>query len=219
MKKILIIEDEKEIRNILRVYLNVCGYEVEEAEDGEEGINLFYAKTFDLVLLDIMLPKKDGWSICREIKQYSSVPVIIMTARADENDEVFGLELGADDYITKPFSNKVLVARIKTILKNRENRKEDILKIGNIEINDISHTVNVNGRKVELAPKEYEILMYMIKNSNIALRREKMLVEIWGYDFDGSDRIIDVHIKNLRKKIGEEYIKTVRNIGYKFEID
>lgn len=142
-----------------------------------------------------------------------------MTARTDENDEVFGLELGADDYITKPFSNKVLVARIKTILKNRENRKEDILKVGNIEINDISHTVNVNGRKVELAPKEYEILMYMIKNSNIALRREKMLVEIWGYDFDGSDRIIDVHIKNLRKKIGEEYIKTVRNIGYKFEID
>lgn len=219
MKKILIIEDEKEIRNILRVYLNTFGYEVEEAEDGEEGINLFYAKTFDLVLLDVMLPKKDGWSICREIKQYSSVPVIIMTARTDENDEVFGLELGADDYITKPFSNKVLVARIKTILKNRENRKEDILKVGNIEINDISHTVNVNGRKVELAPKEYEILMYMIKNSNIALRREKMLVEIWGYDFDGSDRIIDVHIKNLRKKIGEEYIKTVRNIGYKFEID
>lgn len=219
MKKILIIEDEKEIRNILRVYLNACAYEVEEAEDGEEGINLFYAKTFDLVLLDVMLPKKDGWSICREIKQYSSVPVIIMTARADENDEVFGLELGADDYITKPFSNKVLVARIKTILKNRENRKEDILKIGNIEINDISHTVSVNGRKVELAPKEYEILMYMIKNSNIALRREKMLVEIWGYDFDGNDRIVDVHIKNLRKKIGEEYIKTVRNIGYKFEID
>lgn len=153
MKKILIIEDEKEIRNILRVYLNACGYEVEEAEDGEEGINLFYAKTFDLVLLDVMLPKKDGWSICREIKQYSSVPVIIMTARTDENDEVFGLELGADDYITKPFSNKVLVARIKTILKNRENRKEDILKVGNIEINDISHTVNVNGRKVELALK------------------------------------------------------------------
>lgn len=203
----------------MRVYLNACGYEVEEAEGGEEGINLFYAKTFDLVLLDVMLPKKDGWSICREIKQYSSVPVIIMTARTDENDEVFGLELGADDYITKPFSNKVLVARIKTILKNRENRKEDILKIGNIEINDISHTVSVNGRKVELAPKEYEILMYMIKNSNIALRREKMLVEIWGYDFDGNDRIVDVHIKNLRKKIGEEYIKTVRNIGYKFEID
>ena len=219
MKKILIIEDEKEIRNILRVYLSALGYEVEEAEDGEEGINLFYTKAFDLVLLDIMLPKKDGWSICREIKQYSSVPVIIMTARTDENDEVFGLELGADDYITKPFSNKVLLARIKTILKNRENRKEDILKIGKIEINDISHTVSINGEKVDLAPKEYEILMYMIKNSNIALRREKMLVEIWGYDFEGSDRIIDVHIKNLRKKIGEEYIKTVRNIGYKFEID
>lgn len=178
MKKILIIEDEKEIRNILRVYLSAFGYEVEEAEDGEEGINLFYAKSFDLVLLDIMLPKKDGWSICREIKKYSSVPVIIMTARTDENDEVFGLELGADDYITKPFSNKVLLARIKTILKNRENRKEDILKVGKIEINDISHTVSIEGERVELAPKEYEILMYMIKNSNIALRREKMLVEI-----------------------------------------
>lgn len=218
MKKILIVEDEKEIRNILKIYLQTAGYEVTEAEDGEEGMKIFYEKTFDLVILDIMLPKKDGWSICREIKQYSSVPVIIMTARNNEDDEVFGFEIGADDYITKPFSCKVLLARVKTILKNKNSSNNNILVIGSLVLNDISHSVTKDGVGLDLAPKEYEILMYLIKNKNIALSREKMLTEIWGYDFSGSDRIIDVHIKNLRKKIGEEYIKTVRNIGYKFEI-
>lgn len=219
MKKILIVEDEKEIRNILKVYLLTAGYEVTEAADGEEAMKIFYEKPFDLVILDIMLPKKDGWSICREIKEYSSVPVIIITARDNENDEVFGFEIGADDYITKPFSNKVFLARVKTVLKNKTivNNSNEI-EVGKLKINDVSHSVSKEGKNLELAPKEYEILMYFIKNKNIALSREKMLTEIWGYGFVGNDRTIDVHIKNLRKKIGGEYIKTIRSVGYKFEI-
>ncbi|MGN0943255.1 response regulator transcription factor [Fusobacterium varium] len=219
MKKILIVEDEKEIRNILKVYLLTAGYEVTEVADGEEAMRIFYEKPFDLVVLDIMLPKKDGWSICREIKEYSSVPVIIITARDNENDEVFGFEIGADDYITKPFSNKVFLARVKTILKNKSNINiNNEIEIGNLKINDISHSVRKGEGDLDLAPKEYEILMYFIKNKNIALSREKMLTEIWGYDYTGNDRIVDVHIKNLRKKIGDEYIKTIRSVGYKFEI-
>jgi len=219
VKKILIVEDEKEIRNILKVYLLTAGYEVTEAADGEEAMKIFYEKPFDLVVLDIMLPKKDGWSICREIKEYSSVPVIIITARDNENDEVFGFEIGADDYITKPFSNKVFLARVKTVLKNKTiiNNNNEI-EVGKLKINDISHNVAKEGKNLDLAPKEYEILMYFIKNKNIALSREKMLTEIWGYDYTGNDRIVDVHIKNLRKKIGGEYIKTIRSVGYKFEI-
>lgn len=219
MKKILIVEDEKEIRNILKVYLLTAGYEVTEAADGEEAMKIFYEKPFDLVILDIMLPKKDGWSICREIKEYSSVPVIIITARDNENDEVFGFEIGADDYITKPFSNKVFLARVKTVLKNKTivNNSNEI-EVGKLKINDVSHSVSKEGKNLDLAPKEYEILMYFIKNKNIALSREKMLTEIWGYGFIGNDRTIDVHIKNLRKKIGGEYIKTIRSVGYKFEI-
>ncbi len=219
VKKILIVEDEKEIRNILKVYLLTAGYEVTEAADGEEAMKIFYEKPFDLVVLDIMLPKKDGWSICREIKEYSSVPVIIITARDNENDEVFGFEIGADDYITKPFSNKVFLARVKTVLKNKTiiNNNNEI-EVGKLKINDISHNVTKEGKNLDLAPKEYEILMYFIKNKNIALSREKMLTEIWGYDYTGNDRIVDVHIKNLRKKIGGEYIKTIRSVGYKFEI-
>lgn len=219
VKKILIVEDEKEIRNILKVYLLTAGYEVTEAADGEEAMKIFYERPFDLVVLDIMLPKKDGWSICREIKEYSSVPVIIITARDNENDEVFGFEIGADDYITKPFSNKVFLARVKTVLKNKTiiNNSNEI-EVGKLKINDVSHNVTKEGKNLDLAPKEYEILMYFIKNKNIALSREKMLTEIWGYGFVGNDRTIDVHIKNLRKKIGAEYIKTIRSIGYKFEI-
>lgn len=219
VKKILIVEDEKEIRNILKVYLLTAGYEVTEAADGEEAMKIFYEKPFDLVVLDIMLPKKDGWSICREIKEYSSVPVIIITARDNENDEVFGFEIGADDYITKPFSNKVFLARVKTVLKNKTiiNNSNEI-EVGKLKINDVSHNVTKEGKNLDLAPKEYEILMYFIKNKNIALSREKMLTEIWGYGFVGNDRTIDVHIKNLRKKIGGEYIKTIRSVGYKFEI-
>lgn len=218
MKKILIVENEMEIRNILKLYLLKEGYDVTEAEDGEVAIKLFYEKPFDLVILDIMLPKKDGWSVLREIKKYSSVPVMILSARDDDEDELFGFEIGTDEYITKPFNNKILLARIKTLIKNTSNNTDHIIELGKITINDTSHTVTVEGKEVILAPKEYELLIYLIKNHKIALSRDKMLTEVWGYDFPGSDRTIDTHIKNLRKKLGDECIKTVRGIGYKFEI-
>ena len=218
MNRILIIDDEEQIRNILRIYLVKEGYEVTEAEDGEEGLKIFYEKPFDLILLDVMLPKKDGWSILREIKKYTKTPVIMLTARDEIEDEIFGFEIGADDYITKPFNNKVLLARIKALLKKTNMLIENSIEIGELIINDSSHYVaNLTG-EIDLAPKEYELLMYLIKNNRIALSREKLLNEVWGYDFYGEDRTIDAHIKNLRKKIGKKAIKTVRGIGYKLDL-
>ena len=218
MKKILIVDDEEQIRNILRMYLVREGYEISEAEDGEKGLRLFYEKPFDLVILDVMLPKKDGWSILREIKKYTETPVIMLTARDDSEDEVFGFEMGADDYITKPFNNKVLLARVKSLLRKSNNSVESIIEIGDLVINDTSHSVTDSKGEIELAPKEYDLLIYLVKNNKIALSREKLLNEVWGYDFLGDDRTIDTHIKNLRKKIGKGAIKTIRGIGYKLDL-
>lgn len=200
MKKILIVDDEEQIRNILRMYLVREGYEISEAEDGEKGLKLFYEKPFDLVILDVMLPKKDGWSILREIKKYTETPVIMLTARDDSEDEVFGFEMGADDYITKPFNNKVLLARVKSLLRKSNNSVESIIEIGDLVINDTSHSVTDSKGEIELAPKEYDLLIYLVKNNKIALSREKLLNEVWGYDFLGDDRTIDTHIKNLERK-------------------
>lgn len=218
MKKILIVDDEEQIRNILRMYLVREGYEISEAEDGEKGLKLFYEKPFDLVILDVMLPKKDGWSILREIKKYTETPVIMLTARDDSEDEVFGFEMGADDYITKPFNNKVLLARVKSLLRKSNNSVESIIEIGDLVINDTSHSVIDSKGEIELAPKEYDLLVYLVKNNKIALSREKLLNEVWGYDFLGDDRTIDTHIKNLRKKIRKGAIKTIRGIGYKLDL-
>lgn len=218
MKRILIVDDEEQIRNILRMYLVKEGYEVSEAEDGEKGLKLFYEKPFDLVILDVMLPKKDGWSILREIKKYTETPVIMLTARDDSEDEVFGFEMRADDYITKPFNNKVLLARVKSLLRKTNNMVESIIEIGDLVINDTSHSVSNSKGEIELAPKEYDLLVYLIKNNKIALSREKLLNEVWGYDFLGDDRTIDTHIKNLRKKNGKNAIKTIRGIGYKLDL-
>ncbi|MGK4198752.1 response regulator transcription factor [Fusobacterium sp. HC1336] len=206
------------MRNILRMYLVREGYEISEAEDGEKGLKLFYEKPFDLVILDVMLPKKDGWSILREIKKYTETPVIMLTARDDSEDEVFGFEMGADDYITKPFNNKVLLARVKSLLRKSNNSVESIIEIGNLVINDTSHSITDSKGEIELAPKEYDLLVYLVKNNKIALSREKLLNEVWGYDFLGDDRTIDTHIKNLRKKIGKGAIKTIRGIGYKLDL-
>lgn len=218
MKRILIVDDEEQIRNILRMYLIREGYEITEAEDGEKGLQLFYEKPFDLVILDVMLPKKDGWSILREIKKYTDIPVMMLTARDDSEDEVFGFEMGADDYITKPFNNKVLLARVKTLLKKSNNLLESTIEIGDLTINDTSHSVTNSKGEIELAPKEYDLLVYLVKNNKIALSREKLLNEVWGYDFVGDERTIDTHIKNLRRKIGKNSIKTVRGIGYKLDL-
>ena len=179
MKRILIVDDEEQIRNILRMYLVKEGYEVSEAEDGEKGLKLFYEKPFDLVILDVMLPKKDGWSILREIKKYTETPVIMLTARDDSEDEVFGFEMGADDYITKPFNNKVLLARVKSLLRKTNNMVESIIEIGDLVINDTSHSVSNSKGEIELAPKEYDLLVYLIKNNKIALSREKLLNEAY----------------------------------------
>lgn len=218
MKKILIVDDEEQIRNILRIYLIKEGYEVIEAEDGEKAIQIFYEKPVDLVVLDVMLPKKDGWSILREIKRYSNTPVLMLTARDESEDEIFGFEIGADDYVTKPFNNKILLARIKALLKKTNVITDNIIKLGEITINDISHSVTRGDEELELSPKEYELLMYLVRNNKIVLSREKLLNEVWGYDFLGDDRTIDTHIKNLRKKIGRGSIKTIRGIGYKLDL-
>ena len=218
MKRILIVDDEDQIRNILRMYLVKEGYDVLEAEDGEKALNIFYEKPVDLVVLDVMLPKKDGWSILREIKKYSETPVIMLTARDESEDEIFGFEMGADDYVTKPFNNKILLARINSLLKKKNHINDNVIKLGNLTINDISHSV-INGEtELELSPKEYELLLYFVKNNKIVLSREKLLNEVWGYDFVGDDRTIDTHVKNLRKKIGKDNIKTIRGIGYKLDI-
>lgn len=218
MKRILIVDDEEQIRNILRMYLVKEGYEVIEAEDGEKAMELFYEKPVDLVVLDVMLPKKDGWSILREIKRYSNTPVLMLTARDESEDEIFGFEIGADDYVTKPFNNKILLARIKALLKKTNVITDNVIKLGDITINDISHSVMNRDEELELSPKEYDLLMYLVKNNKIVLSREKLLNEVWGYDFLGDDRTIDTHIKNLRKKIGRGSIKTIRGIGYKLDL-
>ncbi len=218
MKRILIVDDEDQIRNILRMYLVKEGYDVLEAEDGEKALNIFYEKPVDLVVLDVMLPKKDGWSILREIKKYSETPVIMLTARDESEDEIFGFEMGADDYVTKPFNNKILLARINSLLKKKNHINDNVIKLGNLTINDISHSVINGDTELELSPKEYELLLYFVKNNKIVLSREKLLNEVWGYDFVGDDRTIDTHVKNLRKKIGKDNIKTIRGIGYKLDI-
>ena len=218
MKRILIVDDEEQIRNILRIYLVKEGYEVIEAEDGEKAMEIFYEKPVDLVVLDVMLPKKDGWSILREIKRYSNTPVLMLTARDESEDEIFGFEIGADDYVTKPFNNKILLARIKALLKKTNVITDNVIKLGDITINDISHSVTNKDEEIELSPKEYDLLMYLVRNNKIVLSREKLLNEVWGYDFLGDDRTIDTHIKNLRKKIGRGSIKTIRGIGYKLDL-
>ena len=215
MKKILIVDDEEQIRNILRIYLVKEGYEVLEAEDGEKAMKLFYEKPVDLVVLDVMLPKKDGWSILREIKRYSNTPVLMLTARDNSEDEIFGFEIGADDYVTKPFNNKILLARIKSLLKKSNSIPDNVIKLGDLTINDISHSVTNAGEEIELSPKEYELLIYLVRNNKIVLSREKLLNEVWGYDFLGDDRTIDTHVKNLRKKIGKG---SIRGIGYKLDL-
>ena len=224
MYKLLVVDDEPKIREVIREYAEFNGYEVTEAEDGMSAVGLCKLNKYDLVILDIMMPKLDGFTACKEIKKMSDVPIIMLSARGEEYDKLFGFELGIDDYIVKPFSPKELMARVNVVLERRNSVSKDnssVLTFDGLEINIAARTVSVDGKRVELTPKEYDLLFYLIKNKNIALSRDKLLSDIWGYDFFGDDRTIDTHIKNLRNNLGpyRDFIVTLRGVGYKFEYE
>lgn len=214
---ILIVDDEKLIREVIKEYLLLEGFNTFEAENGIEAINAVKKNNIDLIIMDIMMPKMDGYTACKEIKKLQDIPFIMLSARSEEYDKLIGFDLGIDDYVTKPFSPKELVARVRAITKR--NNKEDKLTIAGIKIDDLAHEVYVDDDLIELTPKEYELLKYLIENKNIALSRENLLSSIWGYDFYGDDRTVDTHIKTLRAHLGKyrDLIKTVRGMGYKIE--
>lgn len=219
---ILIVDDEARMRKLIKDFLTKNDYKTLEADDGEEAIEVFEENKnkISLILLDVMMPKLDGWSVLRKIRTESQVPVIMLTARGEEQDELFGFELGVDEYISKPFSPKILVARIEAILKRTNGEKEKVRDYDGIVIDDQGRTVTVDGKPVDLSLREYELLKYLLDNEKIALSRDKILNNVWNYDYYGDSRTIDSHIKKIRHKLGKKgkYIETVRGIGYKFEI-
>ena len=219
--KILVVDDEGRMRKLVRDFLVKQNYEVMEAGDGEEALDLFFAqKDTALVILDVMMPKMDGWQVCREIRRYSKVPIIMLTAKGDEQDELQGFELGVDEYITKPFSPKILVARVEATLRRANPlASEDVLEAGGIELNKAAHQVKIDGKDMERSYKEFELLSYFMENKGLALSREKILNHVWNYDYFGDARTIDTHVKKLRNKLGDkgEMIKTIWGMGYKFE--
>ena len=221
--KILVVDDESRMRKLVRDFLEKKGFVVMEAGDGEEAMDIFYEeKDIALILLDVMMPKMDGWEVCREIRKNSKVPIIMLTARGDERDELLGFDLGVDEYISKPFSPKILVARVEAILRRTgQDTVNDVLSAGGIVIDKAAHMATVDGAPMELSFKEFELLTYFMENQGIALSREKILNSVWNYDYFGDARTIDTHVKKLRSKMVEkgEYIKTVGGMGYKFEVD
>ena len=216
--KILVVDDEMLIRNVLREYLALENYEVEEASDGDEAITLFKNNDYDLVIMDVMMPKKDGFQTVKELKKIKDTPVIMLSARTEEYDKLIGFDIGVDDYVTKPFSHKELVSILKAVTKRHE-KQNNCLEFGDLMIDDIAHEVKIKGDDIPLTPKEYDLLKYFVSNNHIALTREQLLTNIWGYDFYGDDRTVDTHVKTLRHRLGEygKYIKTIRKVGYKFE--
>ena len=219
--KILVVDDEARMRKLVKDFLSIKGYIVLEAQDGEEALKVFDAnKDVKLILLDVMMPKMDGFEVLEAIRQYSKVPVMMLTARSEERDELEGYKLGVDEYITKPFSPKILVARVEAVLRRTVGEDEDRLIAGAIEIDKVARSVYIDKKPVDLSFKEYELLTYFIENKGIALSREKILSSVWNYDYFGDARTIDTHVKKLRAKMGErgDYIKTVWGMGYKFEI-
>lgn len=218
--RVLVVDDEKLIRDVIKEYLLLEDMEVGEAENGEQAIEKVKEEDFDIVIMDIMMPKMDGYMACREIKKVKDIPIIVLSARGEEYDKLIGFDLGIDDYVTKPFSPKELVARIKAVTKRSETEK-DIYQIEGIKIDNKAHDVYVDGQKIYLTPKEYELLKFFIDNKNIALSRETLLSNIWGYDFYGDDRTIDTHVKTLRKHLGKYsyLLTTVRGMGYKLQYE
>lgn len=220
--KILVVDDESRMRKLVKDFLVKKNFEVVEAANGEEALDLFYSdKNISLIILDVMMPKMDGWEVCREIRKNSKVPIIMLTARGDERDELLGFELGVDEYISKPFSPKILVARVEAILRRSNAVSSDVLEVGGIRIDKAAHQVTIDGKEVDLSFKEFELLTYFVENEGIALSREKILNNVWNYDYFGDARTIDTHVKKLRSKMGAkgEYIKTVWGMGYKFEVN
>lgn len=219
--KILVVDDESRMRKLVRDFLVKSHYEVVEASDGEEALTVFFEKNeIDLVILDVMMPKMDGWQVCREIRAYSKVPIIMLTAKSDERDELLGFELGVDEYISKPFSPKILVARVEAILRRTgQKASEMIVEAGGIRLDKQAHSVTVGEEAIDLSYKEFELLAYFMENKGIALSREKILNSVWNYDYFGDARTIDTHVKKLRSKMGAkgELIKTIWGMGYKFE--
>ena len=220
--KILVVDDEARMRKLVKDFLTNKGFQVIEAGDGEEAVDIFFAdKDIALVLLDVMMPKMDGWEVLKTIRKYSQVPVIMLTARSEERDELQGFSLGVDEYISKPFSPKILVARVDAILRRSNMVSTDTLNVGGICIDKAAHQVTIDGSEIELSYKEFELLTYFVENQGLALSREKILNNVWNYDYFGDARTIDTHVKKLRSKLGEkgEYIKTIWGMGYKFEVD
>ncbi|MBS1404693.1 MAG: response regulator transcription factor [Oscillospiraceae bacterium] len=222
-KKILIVDDEKNIRNVIKEYAKFDGFETFEAEDGMQAVEMCRTQDFDLIIMDIMMPKLDGYSAVREIRKTKQIPVIMLSARGEEYDKLFGFELGVDDYVIKPFSPKELLARIRAVMKRSAvpapAGDNNVLKFEGLEINMSGREVFVDGKPVSLTPKEYDLLFYLVRNKGIALSREKLLEEVWGYDFYGDDRTVDTHIKMLRNSLGDyrKFIVTLRGMGYKFD--
>ena len=221
--KILVVDDESRMRKLVKDFLTRKNFQVLEAGNGEEAMDIFYReKDINLIILDVMMPKMDGWEVCREIRKTSKVPIIMLTARSDERDELLGFELGVDEYISKPFSPKILVARVEAILRRTgQSNPEDVISCGGIVIDKAAHIASVDGKPMELSFKEFELLTYFLENEGIALSREKILNSVWNYDYFGDARTIDTHVKKLRSKLGEkgEYIKTIWGMGYKFEVE
>ena len=220
--KILVVDDEARMRRLLRDFLSAKGYTILEAADGEEAIDIFMSdKKINLIILDVMMPKLDGWATCSEIRSMSDVPIIMLTAKGDERDELLGFKLGVDEYISKPFSPKILVARVEAILKRVKSNEIESAVYGLIEYNRVGNQVIVDGKEVDLTLKEFELLTYFIENEGIALSRDNILNHVWNFDYLGDGRTIDTHVKRLRAKLGNagDYIKTVWGLGYKFEVD
>ena len=221
--KILIVDDESRMRKLLRDFLEREGYQILEASDGIEAMDMFYAdKNIDLIILDVMMPRMDGWQVCKEVREHSKVPIMMLTARAEEQNELKGFELGVDEYVAKPFSPKILVARVGALLKRVKNVDGDAeINAGGIVINKSAQMVTIDGEIIDLSVKEFELLTYFVENQKIALSREKILNNVWNYDYFGDARTIDTHVKKLRSKLGDKgnYIKTIWGMGYKFEVE
>lgn len=220
--KVLVVDDESRMRKLVKDFLSKKNYDVLEAENGEQAVDMFFGnKEISLLILDVMMPKMDGWQVCREIRQYSKVPIIMLTAKSDEKDELLGFELGVDEYISKPFSPKILVARVEAILRRTNVLEEGIIDVGGIILDKAAHQVKIDGVNIDLSYKEFELLTYFITNQGVALSRERILNNVWNYDYFGDARTIDTHVKKLRSKMGSkgDYIKTIWGMGYKFEVE